>query len=77
MKNFIKFWINNRFSIIIGFWIIGIIFMMGDNSYMNMFILLFLIFGTLFGCSYIIEDTKMNSSERLLYIKLNKFFKHF
>lgn len=74
MKNLIKFWVFNRFSAIFISWIIGFVLTFFFNPYINGIIMFIMIFSTLFGISHIVEENKMNSSERLMWKKYNMFF---
>ena len=74
-KNAIKFWVKNRFTAILLIWVM-MFFIMNilDNPYLNGFILFIASFSSLFYCTYLIEENKMNSSERLMWQKSSKLF---
>lgn len=74
-KNAIKFWVKNRFTAIFLIWIMMFIVMnILDNPYLNGFILFISSFSTLFYCTYLVEENKMNSSERLMWQKYSTLF---
>lgn len=74
-KNAIKFWVKNRFTAIFLIWIMMIIVMnIMDNPYLNGLILCISSFSTLFYCTYLVEEKKMNSSERLMWQKYSQLF---
>lgn len=74
-KNTIKFWLRNRFTTIFLIWIMMFLTMnILNNPYLNGFILFISSFATLFYCTSLIEENKMNSSERLMWQKYSKIF---
>jgi hypothetical protein len=74
-KNAIKFWLKNRFTAILLIWVMVIILMnVMNNPYINGFILFLASFATLFYCTYLVEENKMNSSERLMWQKYSELF---
>ncbi len=74
-KNTIKFWLKNRFTAIFLIWVM-VFFLMNslDNPYINGFILFITAFSSLFYCTYLVEENKMNSSETLMWQKYSKLF---
>lgn len=74
-KNTIKFWLRNRFTAIFLIWIMMLLTMnILSNPYFNGFILFISSFATLFYCTSLVEENKMNSSERLMWQKYSKIF---
>lgn len=74
-KNTIKFWLNNRFTAMLLTWVLGFVLMCAvDNPYFNGLLMMILFFSTLFICTYIVEEHKMNSSERLMWQKYSSLF---
>lgn len=74
-KNAIKFWLRNRFTAIFLIWLMMIVIMnILNNPYFNGFVLFIASFATLFYCTYLVEENKMNSSERLMWQKYSKLF---
>lgn len=74
-KNAIKFWVKNRFTAIFLIWIM-MFFVMSilENPYLNGLILCITSFASLFYCTYLVEENKMNSSERLMWQKFSELF---
>ena len=69
-KNAIKFWLKNRFTAIALAWVcVFIILGVINDVYLNAFIFIIGGFATLFYSTYLIENNKLNSSERLMWIK--------
>ena len=74
-KNIIKFWLINRFSAMMLAWVLGLVLMCAvDNPYFNGLLMFILFFSTLFVMTYLVEEHKMNSSERLMWIKYSSLF---
>lgn len=74
-KNAIKFWVKNRFTAIFLIWIMMfIVINIVDDPYFSGFVLFVALFATLFYITYLIEENKMNSSERLMWQKYSKLF---
>ena len=74
-KNAIKFWVKNRFTAIFLIWIMMfIVINIVDDPYFSGFVLFVASFTTLFYITYLIEENKMNSSERLMWQKYSKLF---
>ena len=74
-KNTIKFWLNNRFTAMLLTWVLGLVLMCAvDNPYFNGLLMIILFFSTLFVGTYLVEENKMNSSERLMWIKYSSIF---
>lgn len=74
-KNALKFWLKNRFTAMILAWVLGLALMCGvDNPYFNGCLIAVLFLATLFGGTYLIEEHKMNSSERLMWRKYLSIF---
>ena len=74
-KNVIKFWVRNRFTAIFLIWIMMfIVINIIDDPYFSGFVLFVASFATLFYCTYLVEEKKMNSSERLMWQKYSKLF---
>ena len=73
--NTLKFWLKNRFTAVALAWVLGLILMCAvDNPYFNGLLMMILFFSTLFICTYIVEEHKMNSSERLMWQKYSDCF---
>ena len=74
-RNAIKFWVRNRFTAIFLIWIMMLIVInIVDDPYFSGFALFIASFATLFYCTYLVEENKMNSSERLMWQKYSKLF---
>lgn len=74
-KNTIKFWLNNRFTAMMLTWVLGLVLMCAvDNPYFNGLLMAILFFSTLFVGTYLVEENKMNSSERLMWQKYSTLF---
>lgn len=74
-KNAIKFWVKNRFTAMVLAWVLGFALMCEvDNPYFNGWLISVLFLSTLFGGTYLVEENKMNSSERLMWQKYSTLF---
>ena len=74
-KNAIKFWVKNRFTAVGLIWVMMFIIMnILNNPYFNGFVLIIASFASLFYGTYLVEEKKMNSSERLMWQKYSKLF---
>ena len=74
-KNAIKFWFKNRFTAVGLIWVMLLIIVCASNNpYFNGFILTISSFASLFYGTYLLEEKKLNSSERLMWQKYSKLF---
>ena len=74
-KNTIKFWLKNRFTAILLAWVLALVLMCRvDNPYFNGWLMSVLFLSTLFLGTYLVEENKMNSSERLMWMKYSSIF---
>lgn len=74
-KNTIKFWLKNRFTAMTLAWVLALVLMCRvDNPYFNGWLISVLFLSTLFVGTYLIEENKMNSSERLMWMKYTRIF---
>ena len=74
-KNAIKFWLKNRLTAIALAWvcvltILGVI----NDVYLNAIVFTIGCFATLFYVTHLVEENKMNSSERLMWRYLMSIF---
>ena len=67
MKSFIQDWILNRFIMLL---IIDILVVFGicviNNSYLNAVVIFILIFGNMFGLSYLMEEAELTRGEKVI-----------
>lgn len=73
-RNTIKFWFNNRFTML-GCLFVAILIILGGigNPYLNAVMLVLMLFVALGVWSSLIEDRNANASERLMWQKYSNF----